>query len=81
MLVKFLYDILLGVPLTLVKDMLEKIREEIDKERLVTEESIKKRLQQLQLLLQEGKISEQEYEELEVKLIERLKAVREYNKS
>ncbi|MEI6157308.1 MAG: gas vesicle protein GvpG [Atribacterota bacterium] len=81
MLVKFLYDILLGVPLTLVKDMLEKIREEIDKERLITEESIKKRLQQLQLLLQEGKISEQEYEELEVKLIERLKTVREYNKS
>jgi len=81
MLIKFLSDILIGVPLTLVKDMLEKIRDEVDKERLITEESIKKRLQQLQLLLQEGKISEQEYEELESKLIERLKTVREYNKS
>ncbi len=81
MLIKFLSDILIGVPLTLAKDMLEKIRDEVDKERLITEESIKKRLQQLQLLLQEGKISEQEYEELESKLIERLKVVREYNKS
>ena len=80
MISKFLYDVLLGVPLNLGKDILEKIRDEVDKERLITEESIKERLQQLQLLLQDGELSEEEYEKLEAKLMERLRAVREYQK-
>ncbi|MBM3142934.1 MAG: gas vesicle protein GvpG [Chloroflexi bacterium] len=80
MIVKFLYDVLLGVPLTLGKEILEKIRDEVDKERLITEESIKEKLQQLQLLLQDGEMDEQEYEELETALIERLRAVREYQR-
>jgi len=80
MISKFLYDVLLGVPLTLTKEILEKIRDEVDKERLITEESIKERLQQLQLLLQDGELSEKEYEELEAKLIERLRAVREHQR-
>ncbi|HUV46438.1 MAG: gas vesicle protein GvpG [Chloroflexi bacterium CG15_BIG_FIL_POST_REV_8_21_14_020_46_15] len=80
MISKFLYDVLLGVPLTLGKEIVKKIRDEIDKERLITEESIKERLQQLQLLLQDGELSEEEYEELEAKLIKRLRAVREYQK-
>ncbi|MDZ4231108.1 MAG: hypothetical protein U1B77_04745 [Dehalococcoidales bacterium] len=54
------------------------IRDEIDRERLITEESIKERLQQLQLLLQDGELSEEEYEKLEDQLMERLRAVREY---
>ncbi len=62
----------------LLYDVLMKLRDEIDKERLITEESIKERLQQLQLLLQDGELSEEEYEELEAQLMERLKAVREY---
>jgi len=78
---KLLYDVLVEVPLTLARDILEKLRDEIDKERLVTEESIKERLQELQLLLQDGEISEEEYEALEGKLIERLRAVREYQRS
>ena len=77
---KFLYDVLVGAPLTLGKEILLKIRDEVDKERLITEESIKERLQQLQLLLQDGEISEKEYDELEAKLMERLRAVREYQK-
>lgn len=77
---KFLCDVLVGAPLTLAMEVLEKIRDEVDKERLVTEQSIKERLQQLQMLLQDGEIGEQEYEELESGLIERLKAVREYRK-
>jgi len=81
MISKFLYDLILGFPLTLGKQILEKIRDEVDKERLITEDSIKKRLQELQLLLQDGEISEDEYEELETKLIERLRAVREYHRS
>ena len=80
MIVKLLYDVLFGVPLTLGREILVKIRGEIDKERLITEESIKERLQQLQLLLQDGELSEGEYEELEARLIERLRAVKEYRR-
>jgi len=80
MITGLLFDILFGVPLTLSKEIILKIRDEIDKERLITEESIKKRLQQLQLLLQDGELSEEEYEELEAQLMERLRAVREYQR-
>jgi len=78
LIVRLLYDVLFGVPLTLTREILVKLRDEIDKERLITEESIKERLQQLQLLLQDGELSEEEYEELEARLMERLRAVREY---
>jgi hypothetical protein len=72
---------ILGVPMTLTKEILGKLRDEIDKERLITEESIKERLQQLQMLLQDGELNEEEYEGLEEQLIARLRAVREYHKS
>jgi len=81
MLIGFLSNILFGVPMTLTKEVLGKLRDEIDKERLITEESIKARLQQLQLLLQDGELNEEEYESLEEQLIVRLRAVREYQKS
>jgi cell shape-determining protein MreC len=81
MLVGFLSNIIFGVPKTLTKEVLGKLRDEIDRERLITEESIKARLQQLQLLLQEGELTEEEYEGLEEQLIARLRAVREYQKS
>jgi predicted DNA-binding protein (UPF0278 family) len=81
MLTGLLFDVLFGVPFTLARDILAKLRDEIDKERLVTEESIKERLQQLQLLLQNGELSEEEYESLEEELIARLRMVREYKKS
>jgi len=80
LIVRLLYDVLLGVPVTLSKEIMLKIRDEIDKGRLITEESIKERLQQLQLLLQDGELSEDEYEELEAQLMERLRAVREYQR-
>jgi predicted DNA-binding protein (UPF0278 family) len=81
MLTGFLFGILFGVPVTLSREILAKLRDEIDRERLVTEESIKERLQQLQLLLQDGELSEEAYEGLETELIERLRMVREYKKS
>jgi predicted DNA-binding protein (UPF0278 family) len=81
MLTGLLFDVLFGVPSTLARDILAKLRDEIDKERLVTEESIKERLQQLQLLLQDGELSEEEYEGLEEQLIKRLRMLREYKKS
>ena len=80
MIVTLLYDVLIGVPFTLTKIILVKIRDEIDEERLITEESIKSRLQQLQLMLQDGELGEAEYQELETDLIERLRAAREYRK-
>jgi len=77
---KLLYDIVMGIPMTLTKKTLEGIRDAADKERLITEESIKQRLQELQLQLQDGNMSEEEYEELEAQLTERLRAVREYQR-
>jgi hypothetical protein len=81
MITGLLFDVLIGAPLTLGKEILVKLRDEIDRERLITEGSIKERLQQLQLMLQDGELDEAEYDDLETRLIERLKAVREYNKS
>jgi predicted DNA-binding protein (UPF0278 family) len=81
MLIGLPFYILFGIPLTLGKEILTKLRDEIDKERLITEESIKERLQQLQLLLQDGELTEEAYEGLEAELIERLRLVREYKKS
>jgi predicted DNA-binding protein (UPF0278 family) len=79
MMTKFLFDVVTGVPITLGRQIVEKLRDEVDKERLITEESIRERLQQLQLLLQDGELTEEEYEGMEAKLIERLRAVRKYN--
>ena len=80
MLIGLLFSVL-GIPLTLGKEILAKLRDEIDRGRLITEESIKERLQQLQVLLQDGELSEEEYEGLEEELIQRLRMVREYQKS
>jgi len=80
LIIGLLYNLLIGVPVTLSKEIMLKIRDDIDKERLITEESIKEKLQQLQLLLQDGELSEDEYEELEAQLMERLRAVREYQR-
>ena len=78
MMSKLLFDVIAGVPLTLGRQIVEKLIDEVDRERLITEESIRERLQQLQLLLQDGEMTEEEYEGLEAKLIERLRAVRKY---
>ena len=73
--------ILFGIPMTLGKEILAKLRDDIDRERLITEESIKERLQQLQVLLQDGELSDKEYESLEEELIQRLRMVREYQRN
>jgi hypothetical protein len=78
MLLSLVGDILFGVPVTLTKQTLGGLRDIIDKERLITEDSIKERLQSLQIQLQDGELSEEEYQLLEDQLIERLRAVREY---
>ena len=58
----------------------EAIKEEVDKKALNTEEAILERLQMVQLMLQDNEISEEEYEEIEEMLINRLKSVREDTK-
>lgn len=73
---KFLFDITMGIPLSLSTGLLGKIREEVEREGLATEESIKARLQTLQLSLEDGKLTEAEYDKLEAYLIERLMALR-----
>lgn len=77
---KLLFGAFVKVPIGLGLEILEHLRDEVDRERLVTEESIRDRLQQLQLQLQDGGLTEEEYENLEDELIERLKAVRENRK-
>lgn len=71
-------QLLFGIPLKLGREVFLSLKERIDAEMLLTEESIKERLQQLQLLLQEGEMTEEEYEALEDGLIQRLRAVRQY---
>lgn len=75
MVIGLLFDIL-AIPFTLGEEVLARLRDEIDRERLITEVSIKERLQQLQLLLQDGEIAEAEYEKLEAQLTERLRIIR-----
>ena len=80
MLLNLLYDILLGAPVAICRKTMEGLRDQIDRERLITEESIKVKLQEMQLRLQNGELTEEEYDGIESELIERLRMVREYQK-
>jgi len=72
----FIIDDLLKMPLTLAKKILEGIINEVDKERLVTKEGVMEKLKEYQLLLDEGKISEGDYNQIEKELIQRLKEIK-----
>ena len=72
----FIIDDLLKMPLTLAKKVLEGIMNEIDKERLVTRAGVIEKLKEFQLLLDEGKISEEDYNQIEKELIQRLKEIK-----
>lgn len=78
---KLLYDIFIGPVVSIGKDILENLTDQVNRGSLLTVDSIKEKLQELQLLLEDEDISEEEYDKLETKLLERLKAVREYNKN
>ncbi len=81
MLISLVGQLLFGIPLQLSREIIDGICAEANRELLVTEESIKQKLQQVQLSLQEGEMSEAEFQELEDALIERLRMVREANKA
>lgn len=72
----FIIDDLLLMPFNLAKKILEGIINEVDKERLVTKEGVMEKLKEYQLLLDEGKISEGNYNQIEKELIERLKEIK-----
>jgi len=60
----------------LAKKVLEGIINEVDKERLVTKEGVMEKLKEYQLLLDEGKISEEDYNQIEKELMQRLKKIK-----
>jgi len=72
----FLLKALIAAPVELGMQILEKLRDEVDKERLATEESVKEKLLEYQTRLDSGEISEEEYDEAENFLLERLAAIR-----
>jgi hypothetical protein len=72
----FIIDDLLLLPFTLAKKILEGIMNEVDKERLVTRAGVMEKLKEFQLLLEEGKISEEDYSQIEKELIQRLKEIK-----
>lgn len=80
MLVDLVYRVLLGIPAAITKQVLAGIKDEVDRERLITQESIKQKLQEFQLKLQDGELTEEQYEEIEAVLIQRLRMVRELEK-
>ncbi len=73
----FIIDDLLMLPFNLAKKIVEGIMNEVDKQRLVTKEGVMEKLKEHQLLLDEGKINEEDYNQIEKELIERLKEIRE----
>ncbi len=72
----FIIDDLLLLPFNLAKKVLEGIINEVDKERLITKAGVMEKLKEFQLLLDEGKISEKDYLQIEKELIQRLKEIK-----
>lgn len=72
----FIIDDLLLLPFNLAKKILDGIINEVDKERLVTRAGVMEKLKEFQLLLDEGKISEKDYNQIEKELIQRLKEIK-----
>ncbi|MBI2869643.1 MAG: hypothetical protein HYX96_07455 [Chloroflexi bacterium] len=75
MLLSLVYQLLFGMPAAIGKQVMAGLRDEIDRERLITPDAIKLKLQELQIELQDGELSLERYEELETYLIARLRLV------
>ncbi len=69
--------VLFGIPAAIGRQVLEGLLEEVDRERLITEDAIKDRLYELQVSLEAREISERDYGELEDILLQRLRLIRE----
>lgn len=76
----FLLDDLLLAPLKGVVWLAEKIKEQAEGE-FLNEEGVRRELRELYLLLEKGKISEEEFNDQEEQLVERMEAIEEYKKN
>jgi len=70
-----LIDDILLLPLKLFSETCEKIREMADEQRIITPDSVKRKLLEAQTDYEEGKISEMEYREAIEFLSARLEAI------
>lgn len=76
----FLLDDILLAPIKGVMFIAEKIKEQAEGE-FLNEEGVRQELRELYMLLETGKISEEEFTEREEHLVERLEAIEEYKKN
>lgn len=76
----FLIDDLLLAPFKLGIKVLEKIRDEADEQMLRTEDSVRKKYMEIQMLYENGELEEKEYNEWVRFLEKRLEDIKEYEK-
>src|SRR5713101_318131 len=76
----FLLDDLLLAPIKGVVFIAEKIKEQAEGE-FLNEEGVRQELRELYMLLEAGKISEEEFTQREEQLVERLEEIEEYKKN
>ena len=72
----FIIDDILVLPVKLFSDTFEKIREMADEQRLITVDSIKRKLIEIQTDYDEGKIDESEYQRAIEFLSDRLEVIK-----
>ena len=72
-------DILL-LPAQMLWKMFTGVKDDVDKELYPDEEQCKEKLLTLQMVLEVGQITEEDYEAEEEKIMERLRFLREYRK-
>ncbi len=77
----FILDDIFLLPARLSWDIVKGIRDKVDEELYPDEKQIKKKLIELQTLLDEGKISEKKYEKQEEKLMARWRFLQEYREA
>jgi len=73
-------DDLLLLPFQMLWKIFEGVKDEADKELYPDEEQCKEKLLTLQMALETGQITEEDYEAEEGKIMERLRFLREYRK-
>lgn len=70
-------DDLLMFPMELGMKVLKAIADKVDEEMLNTEESIRKKIMEIQMLYESGEIKESEYRETMKVLMDKLKKIKE----
>lgn len=76
----FIIDDLLLLPFQFMWEIVNGIKDKVDEELYPDEEQCKEKLMKLNMLLESGQLSEEEYDAQEEKLMKRLRFLREYRK-